>query len=97
MTMHTLTRHADIQTWVAGQNGLPAIRRVPDQFGRVHPRLTLSFASHKPAPSATPTQDDGMSPVSWSAWLAELDRQHLALRVTDQDGDFELVERKDLN
>lgn len=94
---NTLTRHADIQTWVAGKKGLPAIRRVPDRFGRVHPRLTLSFAGRKPAPSATPTQDDGMSPVSWSAWFAELDRQHLALRVKGEDGDYELVERKNLN
>ena len=37
-------------------------------------------------------------PVSWSAWLAELDRRHLALKVSDrQSPDFEFVERKDLN
>jgi hypothetical protein len=33
--------------------------------------------------------------VSWTAWLAELDRQQLALRVVDED--FEFVDRKDLN
>jgi hypothetical protein len=37
-----------------------------------------------------------MTPVSWTAWLAELDRQHLALRVS-QDEEFEFVERKELN
>jgi hypothetical protein len=37
-------------------------------------------------------------PVSWNAWLAELDRRHLALRVSDrEDADFEFVERKELN
>lgn len=96
-TDQTLTRHKDIQSWVAGQRGVPAIRRMPDRFGNVRARLALSFAGRRPAPVTTPTQDDGMSPVSWAAWLAELDRQHLALRVYGQDGDFEFVERKDLN
>jgi hypothetical protein len=95
-TSNTLTRHRDIQNWVSGRKGLPAIRRVPDRFGVMRPRLTLNFARHHPAPETTPTQDDGMSPVSWNAWLAELDRQHLALRVS-QDESFEFVERKDLN
>ena len=94
-TTHTLTRHQDIQKWVAGRHGLPAIRRVPDPTGRIRARLTLNFAGNRPAPASTPTQDDGMSPVSWTAWLAELDRQHLVLRV--QDEHYELVERKDLN
>lgn len=101
MTTHTLTRHRDIQNWVAGRRGLPAIRRVPDSFGTVRARLTLNFAGKRPAPSPMPSIDDGISPVSWTAWLAELDRQHLALRV-GQDENYELVDRevpdrKDLN
>ncbi|OYW97591.1 MAG: hypothetical protein B7Z15_22990, partial [Rhizobiales bacterium 32-66-8] len=72
-------------------------RRVPDRFGSVRARLTLNFAGHKPAPTTTPTQDDGMSPCSWTAWLAELDRQQLALQV-DMDADnFELVGRRQAN
>ena len=98
MTTHTLTRHIDIQNWAAGRNGLPAIHRVPDKFGTVRARLALNFAGHRqPAPVTTPTQDDGISPVSWAAWLAELDRQHLALRVSQDDEDYEFIERKDLN
>lgn len=96
MTTHTLTRHKDIQNWVAGRHGLPAVRRVPDQFGTVRQRLTLNFAGQRPVPASMPSQDDGISPVSWTAWLAELDRQHLALRV-GQDAHYEFVERKDLN
>ena len=95
-TTHTLTRHQDIQNWVAGRHGLPAISRVPDQTGNVRSRLTLNFAGKRLAPLSTPSQDDGIVPVSWTAWLAELDRQHLALRV-GQDENYELVERKDLN
>jgi hypothetical protein len=45
-----------------------------------------------------PATDQGASPVSWSAWLAELDRQQLALRVSeDGETDYEFVERKTLN
>ena len=95
-TMHTLTRHKDIQNWVAGRKGLPAIRRIPDRFGVMRARLALNFVHHTPVPTVPPSLDDGMSPVSWTAWLAELDRQHLALRVS-QDEDFEFIERKELN
>ena len=39
-----------------------------------------------------------MSPVSWAAWLAELDRQRLALKVSNQKTpDFEFVEREEAN
>jgi hypothetical protein len=90
----TLTHHRDIQKWVRGRAGQPAIQRVPDQFGVTRPRLTLSF-SHVSKPG-TPSLDEAVSPVSWTAWLAELDRQHLALRVSGEE-QYELVERRDLN
>jgi len=36
--------------------------------------------------------------VSWAAWLAELDRQQLALRVSENgETEYEFVERKTLN
>jgi hypothetical protein len=45
-----------------------------------------------------PSVDQGATPVSWTAWLAELDRQQLALRVSpDSETDYEFVERKSLN
>ncbi len=94
---HTLTRHADIQQWVASRRGTPAVARNPTRYGHVRAKLTLKF---DPAgkPRGMPTLDEGVAPVSWSAWLAELDRQHLALRVADGDhASFELVARKDLN
>ena len=95
---HTLTRHRDIQNWVVEKRGIPAIARIRDNFGEMKARLCLSFQMQRQRPDATPAQDDGMSPVSWSAWLAELDRQHLALKVTNQPTpDFEFVARRDLN
>lgn len=94
----TLTHHRDIQNWVSSRHGMPAISRIRDNMGELRARLTLSFNKSRRAPSTTPTQDDGMSPVSWTAWLAELDRQNLALKIIDQRQPVvELVERRNLN
>ena len=95
MDTHTLIEHREIQNWVTARQGRPAIQRVPDSAGRISARLALNFA-HPQAPTETPSQDDGMSPCSWTAWLAELDRQNLALRVNDKTA-FEFVERRALN
>jgi hypothetical protein len=57
-------------------------------------QLALNFGKTRRPPSTLPGIDDGMSPVSWNSWLAELDRQHLALKVSTSD-DFEFVERRD--
>ena len=93
-----LTRPGDIQAWVTARSGLPAIRREPDPNGRMRSRLALRFAARAGRPMATPSQDDGMSPCSWSAWLAELERQQLALKVGGQAPEgFEIVDRKTLN
>lgn len=95
MTTQTSIHHNDIQRWVTRRAGHPAVRRIPSRDGIVRQRLALSFSGVS-SRSGTPTIDDGISPVSWSAWLAELDRQHLALRVGDAES-YELVERKELN
>ena len=92
---HTLTRHRDIQAWVAERRGLPAMVHTHNRFGELRARLRFN----RPArPAEMPAVDQGASPVSWAAWLAELDRQQLALRVSeDGDTDYEFVERKTLN
>lgn len=94
---HTLTRHRDIQAWVAARRGQPALIRRPTSFGEFRARLALRF--ERPGmPEGMPGIDQGASPVSWAAWLAELDRQQLALRVSEGDNaDYEFVERKTLN
>jgi hypothetical protein len=92
-----LTRHRDIQNWVSDRRGLPAIARVRDDFGGMRARLSLRFGK-RPLPRSETSLDDGISPCSWNAWLAELDRQHLALKVSSRDPtDFEFVDRKELN
>lgn len=95
---HTLTNPRDIQKWVTARQGMPAIARVRDRMGDMRSRLALRFERHRSAPAGQITVDDGISPCSWTAWLAELDRQHLALRVSSaRPGEYELIERKDLN
>jgi hypothetical protein len=93
---HTLIKHQDIQNWVKARRGMPAISRVPNSVGEMRARLALKFGRREERP-AMPEMDDGMSPVSWNTWLAELDRQHLALKVSNQSGaDFEFVERREM-
>ncbi|SFZ85297.1 hypothetical protein SAMN02983003_2495 [Devosia enhydra] len=93
-----LTRPGDIQAWVTARRGLPAIRRVPDHTGAVRAKLALRFGSLPVRPQQAPSLDDGMSPCSWSAWLAELERQQLALKVGGQAPEgCEIVDRKSLN
>ena len=88
---HMLTRHRDIQNWVTDRHGKPAIARVRDKFGASQALLKLRFAQDEEG-----REDIGMSPCSWTAWLAELDRQQLALRV-EPTGDCELVSRQIMN
>lgn len=88
---HTLTRHSDIQSWVTDRMGIPAVARIRNRFGEEKSKLLLRFVR-----SQGGLTDDGMSPCSWTAWFAELDRQQLALKVT-QAGDCELVPRAAVN
>ena len=98
MNKHTLTRHRDIQEWVSDHHGSPAIRRVPNKFGEIRARLDLIFKTPTGASGGRLDVDNGASPVSWNAWLAELDRRQLALKVTDrQTAEFEIVPRAELN
>jgi hypothetical protein len=94
---HTLTRHRDIQAWVSDRRGMPALVRAHNKFGEMRAKLALRFEKMG-RPDGMPAVDQGASPVSWSAWLAELDRQQLALRVSENgDTEYELIERKSLN
>jgi hypothetical protein len=94
---HTLTRHRDIQAWVADRKGLPAMVQGHNRLGEMRSKLALRFESMG-KPQGMPRVDQGATPVSWTAWLAELDRQQLALRVTDSDAaGYELIERRSLN
>ena len=93
--VHTLTRHRDIQNWVTDRQGIPAMTSVRNSFGEVRAQLRLRFAQRDKVKADLASQDDGLSPCSWTAWLAELDRQQLALKIAGSDANgFELVERR---
>ncbi len=95
--VHTLTRHRDIQAWVSDRKGMPAMVRAHNRFGEMRAQLALRFDGTG-RPHGMPVVDQGASPISWTAWLAELDRQQLALRVFEGDEtEYELIERKSLN
>ena len=85
MHSHRLVDHHDIRKWVEAREGQPALRHVVGKTGRLEPRLAIRFRRAE-APLFVPGQDEGMSPCSWTAWMAELDRQHLALEVSDRAG-----------
>ncbi|WP_108396667.1 hypothetical protein [Devosia submarina] len=93
--MQTLTRHRDIQNWVSTRRGTPAISRIRNRFGQERAQLKLKFDQVRKTPHAG--LDDGLSPCSWTAWLAELDRQQLALKVDPAADEFEFVERGQAN
>jgi hypothetical protein len=92
---HTLTRHRDIQNWVSDRKGMPALVQAHNRLGELRSHLAIKFAGTG-KPRGMPAVDQGVTPVSWVAWLAELDRQQLALRVSPDDT-YELIERKSLN
>ena len=85
MNANRLTDHHDIKKWVEARHGQPALRHVVGKTGAVEPRLAIRFDAPRD-PLFVPGQDDGMSPCSWTAWMAELDRQHLALEVSGAAG-----------
>lgn len=94
MHTQTLIHHTEIQNWVTARRGMPAFSRIA---GQPNARLALSFRREQARPRSVPAMDDGISPVSWRAWLAELDRQRLALKVTDErEPGFEFVERDEM-
>jgi hypothetical protein len=89
----TLTHHREMQDWVTTHQGIPDFSRVRNRFGEERAQLKLSFQRVKKLDPAS--EIDGISPCSWTAWLAELDRQQLALKVDPMADQFELVRRLD--
>lgn len=85
---HFLTAHHDIRAWVLEQHGCPAIALTRDRDGAEKAQLRLKFVRYGDEEAL----DGQTTPCSWTAWLAELDRQQLALRV-DPSGDYALVPR----
>jgi hypothetical protein len=96
----TLTKHSDIREWAEGRSGYPMMEDVPDGTD-VRSLLEITFGQHalNADTNEGPDRPGGFRLVGWDEWLAEFDRQKLALRVPDEepgrtDNDFEFVNRK---
>lgn len=79
-----LTGHRDIRNWAEARSARPALALNLSRSGELRRKLALRFAERLQSPPIAP-ESEGMTPCSWTAWLAELDRQNLALRVRDTD------------
>jgi len=81
-----ISRHSDIRRWVGAHAGRPRLRLGLDAQGHPARMLQITFDG-RPAKSAH----------DWEEWLAELDRQNLALKILDEAGvgnDFVFVKRQ---
>lgn len=90
---HTLVTDGDVRRWVENRAGQPALKPLRDDEGRIIPRLAVRFSGRDHVPVAG--ESEGLSPCSWTQWLAEFDRQQLALRVSpEQPVEIEFVLRR---
>ena len=69
---HTLVTHREIRHWVETRAGQPALRPLRDEEGRIVPRLALRFVGQG---TGVRGESEGLSPCSWTQWLAEFDQQ----------------------
>jgi hypothetical protein len=96
----TLTKPADIRQWVEARAGAPMTMDMPDGNGETRTLLNITFGQHalNADENEGPDRIGGFELAAWEDWLAELDRQGLAIRVRDEqpgtlDNEFEFVTR----
>ena len=94
-----LTKAIEIRQWVAARGGYPVLLEMPDGTGS-RTLLQLTFGQHllNADENEGPDRPSGYELVSWDDWLAELDKQGLALKVSDDpsggnEREYEIVAR----
>ncbi|HTJ57507.1 MAG TPA: hypothetical protein VL418_08100 [Devosiaceae bacterium] len=94
-----LQEHESIREWVEARGGAPMLEDLPNGT-REQVLLQLTFDQHLLDADHNEGPDPivGFELVGWEDWLAELDRQNLALKVNDEragvlDKAFEFVAR----
>ncbi|HEV7278013.1 MAG TPA: hypothetical protein VGN80_17165 [Devosiaceae bacterium] len=96
----TLTDRAEIRQWAEARNGSPMLMEVPSGTDS-RTLLQITFGQHALNAEHNEGPDrvaGGYELVTWDDWLAELERQQLALKVNDEepgrlDNDFRFVSR----
>jgi hypothetical protein len=95
-----LVDHEAVKLWAEARGGNPMMEDQPDGRGGSRSLLQITFGQH----ALNADENEGPDPivgfelVSWDDWLAEFDRQGMALKVNDEqpgieDNDFEFVAR----
>lgn len=87
--MKVLSKHADIRQWAIARAGNPAMEDRPT--GLVgNPVLRIVFDQYllNSGESQYNDRPGGLDLVSWEEWLAELEKQGLALQVEDENPGF---------
>lgn len=94
-----LTDHAEIRQWAEARGGSPLLMEMPDGT-RTRPLLQLTFGQEilNATENEGPDRPGGFEMVSWDDWLAALESQGLALRVSDdpsggREAEFDFVAR----
>jgi hypothetical protein len=94
-----LKNHAEIRLWAEARAGSPMMMDVPDGGGDMIPLLQITFGQHALNADHNEGPDrvtGGYALVSWDDWFAEFDRQHLGIKVHDEQpgqlsNEFEFV------
>ncbi|HEY4199692.1 MAG TPA: hypothetical protein VGM83_03950 [Devosiaceae bacterium] len=80
-----LSTAEDIRTWAEARSGAPAMAELPSG---TRSRIILQIVFDQYLLNSGEAQDQdrlgGLDLVSWDDWLAELNKQKLALRVEDE-------------
>lgn len=97
---HLVMDHEAVKLWAEARGGSPMMEDQPDGRGGTRSVLQITFGQHalNADENEGPDRISGFELVSWDDWLAEFDRQGLALKVNDEqpgleDNDFEFVAR----
>ncbi len=79
-----LHRHEDIRDWAIARGGAPMLESIPDgSHDQVLLQLTFGQHALNADTNEGPDPISGYELVGWDEWLAELERQKLALKVND--------------
>ena len=95
-----ITAHDELRQWAEARGGNPMAMDVPDGTGESRTLLQITFGQHalNADENEGPDRIGGFDLIGWDDWIAELDKQGLAIRVRDEapgqlDNDFEFVAR----
>lgn len=94
-----LTDHAQIRQWAEARGGNPLLMEMPDgSSSRTLLQLTFGQEALNATENEGPDRPGGFALVSWDDWLAAMEAEGLALRVSDDpaggsEAEFDFVAR----